>query len=94
MEPIPFKESNLLLGAGGNENTGDMPCALSINAATTGSTPYAISCWKLTADELAEINRTGVLWLGNMGWPPPPIMCMAYNPFTMHGFTSVDIPNL
>ena len=33
------------------------------------------SCWKLTADELEEVNRTGLVWVttdtfGEMGPPP------------------------
>jgi len=91
MHPIPFKESNVNLGAGGNPNTSDMPTAIAIHPNTTGQVPYAISCWKLEPDELAEIQRTGVIYLGNMGWPPPPILAMAYNPFKMHGFTALEI---
>lgn len=32
-----------------------------------------VSCWKLDADELAEIQRTGVVWLSVMGPTHPPL---------------------
>jgi len=33
-----------------------------------------ISCWKLTAEEVAEILRTGVVWLSVLGRGLPPVM--------------------
>lgn len=40
-----------------------------------------ISCWKLTIDELAEVNRTGRLWLGCWGSTMPPVWLSGQNPF-------------
>lgn len=31
-----------------------------------------VSCWRLSADELAEIQRTGVVWLSIIGNTMPP----------------------
>lgn len=90
MIPIPFKESNLNLGAGDNPNTDDMPVAISKQSAT-GETPYSVSNWKLSPEELEEINRTGCLWVATMGWPPPPICIMGHNPFKSHGYTALDL---
>jgi hypothetical protein len=41
------------------------------------------SCWKLKPAELAEIQRTGVLWISqlNFGEPLQPILPMVFNPF-------------
>lgn len=33
-----------------------------------------ISCWRLAPDEIAEILRTGVVWLSVIGHALPPIM--------------------
>lgn len=33
-----------------------------------------VSCWRLDADELAEIQRTGVVWLSVMGSTHPPLL--------------------
>jgi len=32
-----------------------------------------ISCWKLSEEELAEVNRTGVVWLRVHGQGTPPV---------------------
>jgi hypothetical protein len=29
-----------------------------------------LSCWKLTDEELAEVQRTGMIWLAAWGVPP------------------------
>ncbi len=33
-----------------------------------------ISCWRLTRAEIAEIARTGVVWLSVMGQALPPVL--------------------
>lgn len=62
--PASFDESNDVLGAPPN-GMGDDECeALSIlRTQTANGTPCIVSCWKLTADELAEISATGRVWL-------------------------------
>lgn len=90
MEPIPFKQQNRLLGAGDNPNTVGMPIAVS----RTPDTPFrnhTVSCWKLTPEEIAEITCTGVLWVSNMAWPPPPVQIMAYDPFVYYSFTPLPV---
>lgn len=32
-----------------------------------------ISCWRLSAEELAEVAKTGVVWLSIMGRTLPPV---------------------
>lgn len=91
MNPIEFKEQNLLLGAGDNPNTDDMPVAVSTQEFTGDSILHSVSCWQLSPEELAEIQRTGVLWLSTMGWPPPPIVCMSHNPFDTHNYKALDL---
>ena len=43
--------------------------------------PIVISCWKLTAQELAEVNRTGRIWLGIVGVTMPPAWVLGESPF-------------
>ncbi|PSR54168.1 hypothetical protein AHMF7605_11865 [Adhaeribacter arboris] len=88
MKPVPFKESNLNLGAGDNPNTDDMPVAISKDGEEI---PFIVSCWKPTPEELAEINRTGEIWLATMGHRPPPIMAVGHNPFKHHGFKALEL---
>lgn len=91
MHPQPFKEQNLLLGSGGNENTDDMPVAVSKHPEVgEGRIPHSISNWKLSPEELAKVQETGEIWLGTMGWPPPPIFAMAFNPFSVHGYEPLE----
>jgi hypothetical protein len=44
-------------------------------------TPVLLSCWKLTREELDEINRTGRVWLGIIGRSMPPVLVSGCNPF-------------
>lgn len=51
----------------------------------------SISCWKLTAEELAEIQEQGVVWLHVWGVHPP-VRVDGHNPFAqrMQGVPSVQ----
>jgi hypothetical protein len=44
-------------------------------------TPCVISCWKPTAEEIAEIQRTGRVWIIVMGQTMPPISPTGHYPF-------------
>ena len=41
-----------------------------------------ISCWRLDAEELAEINRTGVVWLSVVSAVTPPV-CVSGKSFIL-----------
>lgn len=43
--------------------------------------PAIISCWKLSKEDLDEINRTGVVWLSITGLGMPPVSVFGENPF-------------
>lgn len=45
------------------------------------NTPVVISCWKLTKEELEEVNRTGRIWLGICGVTMPPAWILGQKPF-------------
>jgi hypothetical protein len=42
--------------------------------------PVVISCWKLTAEELEEINSTGRIWLMVSGETMPPAVVSGTKP--------------
>ncbi|QGJ74195.1 hypothetical protein [Sinorhizobium meliloti] len=65
--PVQFEGSNMLLRAPeGAENVSDM------HTYTNGM--CSVSCWELSADELAEINRTGRVYLSVFsGRTQPPV---------------------
>jgi hypothetical protein len=43
--------------------------------------PAIISCWRLSKEDLEEINRTGVVWLSITGTGMPPVSVFTDNPF-------------
>lgn len=65
--PVQFEGANMLLRAPeGAENVSDM------HTFTNGM--CSVSCWELSADELAEINRTGRVYLSVFsGRTQPPV---------------------
>lgn len=65
--PVQFEGANMLLRAPeGAENVSDM------HTFTNGI--CSVSCWELSADELAEINRTGRIYLSVFsGRTQPPV---------------------
>lgn len=48
---------------------------------STNGLPLLISCWKLTREELDEVNRTGRIWLEVMGSAMPPVWITGSKPF-------------
>lgn len=87
--PTSFAESNGFLASapGDEELVGPLSIWRGVavpvedNAAGTGLITV-ISCWKLTAEELAEVNRTGRIWLGICGDTMPPAWVSGSKPFT------------
>lgn len=61
-EPTNFDESNIVMDPPPGVSQDE--CS-SINAFTDGH--HFITCWKVTAEELEEINRTGRIWLCQLG---------------------------
>lgn len=47
--------------------------------------PAIISCWKLTPEELEEINRTGIVWVNTLGTSLAPFSVFVKNPFVSEG---------
>lgn len=42
--------------------------------------PVVLSCWKLTPEELAEIIKTGRVWLLVLGYTMPPVEVCGIDP--------------
>jgi hypothetical protein len=80
MVPCSFDQSNCVLGR--PEGMEDEECApLCVMRYKTQAGPVVLSCWKLTIDEVAELNRTGRIWLYVYGETMPPVALEASNPF-------------
>ena len=80
MTPQDFAQSNENLSA-------RVPIAgagmepLPIYRGITNGTELQISCWQLTSEELAEIQRTGRIWLLVFGQTHPVVHLAGESPF-------------
>lgn len=77
-----FDEDNFVLSAPEGTAEGDGVHCLSVyRGPMEGGIPVVVSCWKPTKDELAEITRTGRVWLTVMGTTMPPVAVSGFSPF-------------
>lgn len=78
--PCSFEESNGVLGRPAAMS--DDECGpLAVAHCVQDGYPVVVSCFKLTAEELAEVNRTGRIWLGIVGETMPPAWVSGHKPF-------------
>ena len=81
--PASFDESNSVLSAplGMEEKVEPLSVWLGFTDPPEYQQPVVLSCWKLTAEELAEVNRTGRVWLWIWGATMPPAVVNGTHPF-------------
>lgn len=65
-----------------DEQCGDLPV---FKGQTRDGFPCIISCWKLSKEDLKEIQKTRSIYLNIIGQGMPPVLLFTENPF-------VDIP--
>ncbi|HEX8658318.1 MAG TPA: hypothetical protein VF690_12320, partial [Hymenobacter sp.] len=85
-EFIDFPEANDVLKAapGTEEYVSDLPIfrqPLLGQQLKPGHPPCVVSCFKLSAEELAEVARTGLLYLQVLGPTHPPVSISGLSPF-------------
>jgi hypothetical protein len=81
MIPTSFDESNHVLDKP-KDMAREQCDALSVFVGQTqDGLPVVISCWKLTKEELEQINKTGRVWLWVYGAGMPPVSLTVENPF-------------
>jgi len=81
MIPSSFKESNTWLDApDGLECDPLSICRMDIVMDDGQKVPVVISCWKLTPDELEEVNCTGRVWLTVLGTTTQPVILSGHKP--------------
>jgi len=84
MFPTSFKQSNAVLEPPEGMPP-DITDSISVCRATTVTikhqAPVVLSCWKLTQEELDEINKTKRVWLHVMGESMPPVWLSGKDPF-------------
>lgn len=85
MFPASFDESNDALSKPVGM-TADECQALSVwRGPTENGLPVVVSCWKPTAAEIEEIQRTGRIWLMVWGHTMPPVAVCGETPFVKDG---------
>lgn len=91
MVPIKFKGANHTFSGpvGDNGEIAKLP-VLAI-AAHNNQRACLVSCWELSMEELATINKTGLIWLKVMGDKTPPLSLTTFQPFE---FIEKDDPRL
>jgi hypothetical protein len=98
MKAIRFEQMQFDLGAGNNPNTIDLPVAVTTEPGTReDGAGMLVSCWEPSPEELAEINRTGRVWLGVMCSPhsptQPPVYLSGHDLYIAHGYENVSQHN-
>lgn len=79
MMPSSFEEQNGTLSHP-ESMTEDAVSALVIHTYNgAGGLPITTSCWRLTEDELREVNKTGRVWLTVLG-PHAPVSMSGVKP--------------
>lgn len=80
--PVSFPEANAVLFGTPEDRASGKVIDLPIHRYEDAEgKPHVISKWKLSADELAEVMRTGHVWLHAWGTTHPPIAVSGANPF-------------
>lgn len=78
--PASFAESNAILDKPDDMTYDECEAISCLRGLTESGYPVVISAWKLSREELAEINRTGRLWLIVMGLTQPPMIVSGNKP--------------
>ena len=81
MVPVAFDEENVILHPPPSMGVEECETISAWCGVLEGGVPVTISCWKLTAEEMEEIKRTGRVWLMVLGVTMQPSVLMGTSPF-------------
>ena len=71
MIPCNFEHSNLVLGPPSGMDEDECASLFAFRGVDDRGLSWDISCWKLTQEELRQIQETGRIWLHVVGTHPP-----------------------
>jgi hypothetical protein len=72
--PSEFHEQTRVLAAPANApDVLPLPVLITADMAERFAMPGCVSAWQLTPDEMAEVQRTGVVYLAVLGTSHPPV---------------------
>ena len=80
-EPTAFDGDNCTLDKPQDMSSDECVSLSVLKWKTSSGEPLVTSCWKLTQEELNEINRTGRIWLTIYGVTMPPACVDGVQPF-------------
>jgi len=90
MIPVDFKEANFTFTrpkSMTDEQCGDLRVWKGYDLA---GFPIIVSCWRLSKEDLEEINRTGKIWLSVTSEVTPPVSLFTEYPFQNAKVTPQD----
>lgn len=76
-----FSEENLILDPPPQLREENIECLPVFAGRAEDGTPIVISCWKITAEEMEEMKKTGRVWLMVFGHGMPVVSVVGKNPF-------------
>lgn len=83
--PTSFDESNDYLGKPDDMSHEECASLSILRTVTIVGLPCVVSCWKVSQEELEEINRTGRIWLTVVGDTHAPVHVTGIKPFLTDG---------
>jgi hypothetical protein len=78
--PCSFEESDTFMELPQGMSLDDFNCVSAKLAHLENGFPVVITAWKLTFEDLFEINRTGRIWLGVVGDSMQPVFITGVKP--------------
>ena len=85
MVPASFDEANVVLSRPPQLTAEQCAPLCILRMQDQDNMVSCTSCWKLTKEELDEINRTGRVWLVVYGITMPPVALSGIKPFEVTG---------
>lgn len=82
MIPVQFKEANFTFTKPDNMTDEQCMSLPVFRGKDQGGIPVIISCWKLSKEDLDDINKTGQIYLSIAGDGMPPVSIFTENPFS------------
>jgi hypothetical protein len=76
-----FDEANAVLDKPADMTRDECEPASVLRTETMSGQSVVVSCWKVTKEELEEIQRTGRVWLMSWGVTMPPSAVLGTRPF-------------
>lgn len=85
MEACSFAQENCIFGPPRGVSSEDCETISAWRGPPDSDEKVVVTCWKVTKEELEEIQRTGRVYLIVQGSRMPPVCLLGHSPFTDDG---------